>query len=395
MTVGLGLTTTISYGTLFYTFAVFAPVISKEFGIGLDTFFAIFAAGLFLGGLFAPMVGSRLDRHGARNVMALGSLIAFVALVALSQATGLWTFAIAVIIIELAAAMVFYEAAFAGLTQIHGQKARSHITSVTLIAGFASTIFWPLTQFLVDTIGWRDTSMTFAALHLVVCLPIHWHLLKRRAKATNGGIAEAPLKPEVFHTGIVRRNAIIMYGFSICVSGMVFATFPVHLLIILQDEGLSAQAAAMTAMILGPSQVLARIIEMSSGGRHSTLTTGRICLLMLPVSILLLLAPMGTVSSAILFAVAYGVSQGLSNIVRGSVPLELFGSSGYATLVGRITGVRFVLNAMAPFLFAVLLTRFGMDTALGTCFVLALVSLLAFWQLRPPQEQAEPLQSKA
>jgi MFS family permease len=387
ITIRIGITATIGYGTLYYSLAVFAPVISLEFGVSIDVFFAIFAVGLFLGGLFAPLVGQRIDRVGARRVMTAGSVVAAAALLLMSAAPNLWTFAAAIIVLEVAGTMVLYEAAFAGLTQIYRQDARRHITSVTLIGGFASTVFWPVTQMLVSEFGWRETCLFFAALHLVICVPLHWKSLARaRPVQVKNLDFPSEITAENVLLGPARRRAIWLYGFAICVSGITFAAIPVHILLILQSEGVAARSAALVAMVIGPAQVVARLVEMTAESRFTSLMTGRICLSALPVSFLVLMIPGGTVWTAILFAILYGISQGLSNIVRGKVPLHLFGSEGFGTLVGRITGIRFALNAGAPFAFAFLVTVASIHSALWFGLILALAGALAFWQLRSPKQ---------
>ncbi len=386
ITISLGVTTTISYGTLYYCFSVFAPVVSEEFGIGLDVFFAIFAGGLFLGGMFAPFVGRYLDTYGARAIMSIGSFAAFIALLLLSFANSLWTFAAAIVAIEFASSLVVYEAAFAGLTQIYGQNARRHITSVTLIAGFSSMIFWPLTQFLVTHTGWRMTCVIFALMHLGICFPLHLQGLKSASQKFHE--AKKSLIVPVTETilgGAGRKRAIILFAVAVCVSGMVFAAFPVHLLIILQNQGITAGTASLIAMAMGPAQVLARIIEMATEDKHTALFTGRVCLAVLPLCILVLFVADQSILAGVLFTLGYGVSQGLNNIVRGTVPLHLFGSAGYATLVGKLTAIRYTLNSGAPFFFAIILTNYGMAAALWTSIALSSISVAAFWGLRDPQ----------
>lgn len=382
VTTRIGVTTTIGYGTLFYSFAVFAPIVSSDFDIGLDVFFSIFAVGLVIGGLFAPLIGAHVDRYGAKSIMSAGSIVAATALILLGFSPNIWVFSATVIIIELASAMILYEAAFAGLTQIYGQNARRHITAVTLIAGFASTIFWPLTQLLVSEFGWRTTCFIFASLHLIVCLPLNLNFAKGAKTLDPKDSETKDLSNETFLTGSHRQHTIWVYGISICLSGVVFAAVPVHMVIILQGQGISAATAALVAMIVGPSQVLARIIEMLAAERYSPLMAGRACLLMLPIALLVLILPLEGAVSAMIYAACYGISQGLANIIRGSVPLYLFGSSGYGALVGKITGVRFFLNAGAPMVFAFLYTRYSLETALMASFLLAFFAALTFLMIK-------------
>lgn len=381
----LGTTQTIGYGTLYYAYGVLAPSISREMGVSLEWFFAAFGLGLLFGGMFAPLAGRTLDRRGARVVMALGSLAAACALLFCALSVNIWMFVAGVILMEFAACLVLYEAAFAGLTQIFGHDARLRITAVSLIAGFASTIFWPLTQWLLVHLDWRMTFAAFAAAHLLVCAPLHLWKLARAVPV--GSVEQANVLGRIeppMHVGNDRQRALLAYAIAICVSGIVFSSFPVHMLRIIENEGFSPAAAALVAMIMGPAQVIARLVEIVGGQRFDALMTGRIALAALVLSILVLLGFSGSTLAAVLFAALYGVSQGLITIARGTVPLQLFGVRGYATLVGKVTGLRFVVNAIGPFAFAFLATHLGTGAAVAVNGIAALAALGAFLLLRRP-----------
>jgi hypothetical protein len=198
--------------------------------------------------------------------------------------------------------------------------------------------------------------------------------------------ATATLAPPV-HTGAARRRAIPLYTLAICVSGIVYASVPIHMLGIIQAQGFSAQAAAAVAMIMGPAQVLSRIVEIAFGRRFDALVTGQVALAMLVLA-MLLIGTVGGSASAIGFAALYGVSQGLITIARGTVPLFLFGPDGYGALVGRVTGLRLIVNAAGPFTFAWIVTQAGMPAAITANAVAAALALCAFLALRRPAESA-------
>ncbi len=381
----LGVTQTIGYGTLFYAYGVLAPAISADFGMPVTWFFAAFTVGLLLGGLLAPVVGRMLDRHGARPVLSLGSILAACALLLCAISPSIWVFALAVVLMEAAACMVLYETAFGGLTQIYRHEARRRITAVTLIAGFASTVFWPLTQFMLAGIGWRWTFAVFAIAHIAICLPLHWRMMRAalplRKLVSNAPRAEEP----AILLGADRRRAIWLYAAAVCVSGLVYASTPIHMLAIIEHEGFSAETAALIAMLMGPAQVLARIVEVAMGHRFDALMTGRVALATLLIAPLLLLTFSGSAVAVGAFAALYGASQGLITIARGTVPLQLFGPHGYGALVGRITGLRFMINAGAPFAFSLVAAGGGMATAIALNAGAAALALAAFLLLKPPR----------
>jgi predicted MFS family arabinose efflux permease len=381
----LGLTQTIGYGTLYYAYGVLAPAISREFGVGIDWFFGAFTVGLLLGGLLAPIVGRELDRRGARQVMSIGSLAAAGGLVACALAPNIWAFATAVVFTEAAACLVLYEAAFAGLTQIYRHEARRSITLITLIAGFASTIFWPLTQWMLGAFDWRWTLLIFAAVHLVVCFPLHITVLGRAEATVMAATAAMLSEPPPILAGEARRRALIFYTLAIVISGLVTSAFPVHMLRIIENEGFTAEAAALIAMVMGPAQVLARLIEVLGGQRFDPLMTGRVALGALAACIALLLATPSSLATAVAFAALYGAAQGLITIARGTVPLQLFGPEGYGALVGRITGLRFLVNAASPFLFALAMAQLSVDAALWVCGAVAVLAFGLFLLLKAPK----------
>lgn len=381
----LGATQTLAYGSLFYAYGVLAPTIARDFNIGLDAFFGIFSVGLLLGGFAAPLVGRLLDAHGARVVMAGGSLGATVALLFCAWAPSLPVFGVSIILMEIATCFVVYESAFAGLTQIHRHNARQRITSITLIAGFASTIFWPLTLWLEGRFGWRGTLLLFALGHLVIAAPLHWFVLKAAKPLASAGPGDAASPPDAPSLqGAARQRAVLFYTIVICVSGLAYASIPVHMLRIIENEGFPAETAALIAMVMGPAQVASRIVEMAFGQRFDALVTGRIALGTLTACLLILLVGSGSPVVAVVFAALYGVSQGLITIARGTVPLLLFGPNGYATLVGRVTGLRFFVNAGAPVAFATIATHLGMGTAVATLAALAGIAFLTFLRLQRP-----------
>ncbi len=383
----LGLTQTLGYGTLYYAYGVLAPAISREFGVGIDWFFGAFTIGLLLGGLVAPVVGRELDRRGARRIMTSGSVGAAAALVICALSPNIWAFSAAVILAEAASCLVLYEAAFAGLTQIYRHEARRGITLITLIAGFASTIFWPLTQWMLGALDWRWTLVVFAIVHLLVCAPLHHAVLRRAtpgpepAGASPSGTVEPPTL-----AGTERRRALVIFTLSVVIAGIVTSAFPVHMLRIIENEGFTAETAALIAMVMGPAQVLARLIEVIGGHRFDPLMTGRVALLALTGAVALLLATPGSLATAIIFAALYGIAQGLTTIARATVPLQLFGATGYATLLGRITGWRFLANAASPFLFASAMTHLGMDAALWVCAAISATAFGLFLMLRAPRQ---------
>ncbi|MEN0087501.1 MAG: MFS transporter [Pseudomonadota bacterium] len=388
--VALGCAVTIGYGSLFYTYGVLAPAMAADMGVALDTFFAVFTGALLASAVFAPMAGAWLDKYGARPVLALGSVAAAFSLALCAMAPNIWVLGAGLLFVEFAAALVLYEACFAGLTQIYGHDARIRITAITLIAGFASTLFWPLTTWLQEDFGWRGAILVFAAMHVIIALPLHLFAFPNR-KPGNEHTSEAEDGPNASESGAIailegrdRFRGMMVFGAGLCVIGLVYSAVPIHMLRIIEASGFTQAQAALIAMVMGPVQVLARILEITFGQRFDPLVTLRLSIIVMVVAVASLIFGQGTLVAALLFAGAWGVGQGLLSIARGTVPLMLFGPKGYGTINGRITGARFVATAFGPLAFAWLTTRFDMGTALWACLALGVLTFAIFAFLKRP-----------
>ncbi|HEY5796173.1 MAG TPA: MFS transporter [Bosea sp. (in: a-proteobacteria)] len=382
--VGLGVTQVIGYGALYYAFAVLAPRMTASFGWAPEWTYGGFAAGLLAGGLVAPVVGRMIDNYGTRLVMSIGSVLAGLALFALAQARGPISYFAAMIALEAVATMVLYDAAFAALTQARGAGARRSISQLTLIGGFASTLFWPLTTALLAEFDWRDIYRIYAVLQFVLCLPLHAFLLPGRARAkahaapaSPGGAAGAGDYLE----GDARRSAFLLLALAFSLQGFVVSAMSVHMLTMLQGLGLSAAVAVGIGAMVGPSQVAGRLVEMLFGTGVRPVTTAWTSGLLMPLGFLLLLAGGMTATLAGLFAIAYGVSMGLGSIVRGTVPLQLFGPAGYGAMLGKLSAPGLVIKAAAPLAFAILIERAGQVPSMLLLIAFSTIAAIALFAL--------------
>jgi len=180
----LGITQIVGYGSLYYSFSVLAPAVGNSFGLPIEWVFGALTIALLIGGLTAPWTGRMLDRFGAARSMSMGSILVSIFLLLVAMAPNGMFFAFALAGMQVASTLVLYPAAFAVLVQMGGRQAQSNITHLTLIAGFASTLFWPLTALLEDQIGWRGSYLVFAGMNMVVCLPLHLWLSRLSRRAT-------------------------------------------------------------------------------------------------------------------------------------------------------------------------------------------------------------------
>lgn len=382
--VGLGITQVIGYGTLYYAFAVLAPRMTASFGWAPEWTYGGFAAGLLAAGLVAPVTGRLIDSYGTRLVMSIGSVLAGLALLALAEARGPISYFVAMIVLEAVATMVLYDAAFAALTQARGASARRSISQLTLIGGFASTLFWPLTTALLAEFDWRGIYRIYAVLQFVLCVPLHLFLLPDRVRVTAHAAPASPAgeaaASDYLH-GDARRSAFVLLALAFSLQGFVVSAMSVHMLTMLQGLGLSAAVAVGIGAMVGPSQVAGRLVEMLFGTGLQPVTTAWTSALLMPLGFMLLLAGGMTATLAGLFAIAYGISMGLGSIVRGTVPLQLFGPAGYGAMLGKLSAPGLAIKAAAPLAFAILIERAGQVPSMLLLIAFSAIAAIALFAL--------------
>ncbi|KQW32032.1 MFS transporter [Rhizobium sp. Root274] len=376
-TISLGVTMTIGYGTLYYSFSVLAPEIAGEFGWSRSFVFGVFSFGLLAGAVAAPVIGRLVDRLGARLVLCLGSVAAALALALFAVMQNAWHFALITLAAEFVALAVQYDAGFAALAQSHGREARAHITLVTLIAGFASTIYWPLLQWLLTVMTWREIYLVLAAMNLLLALPIHLALPKTRIDTGE------PAKPV---TGAAkdclpadRSRQMVLMAIAFAAGGFVISAIGATLLVLMRDLGYATGIATLAGSLIGPSQVAARLIEYVRRNLFSPPLTAIIAAVVMALGIILLAGSLliPATGFALAFALFYGAGQGLTSIVRGVLPLHYFGVVGYGRTMGTLSAVRIVVSAIAPVSVIWLNDVAGPAAALASLALASLAAVLA------------------
>lgn len=367
----LGVAQIISWGSLYYSLTVLARPIGEELGFTELMIFGAFTIGLIASGIAAPLVGRRIDRIGGRRVMMSGSAIGAIGLALVAVAQEPLVFTAGWILAGLAMAACLYDPAFASLYQIAPDRYRRAVTGLTLFGGFASTVFWPLSHALASATDWRATLLTYALLHLVVCLPIHRAVLPDATASHAATPPSAAARPSY-----ADDSRFVWLAASFAAATFVFSALSAFMIAALGARGFSAEEAVWIAALIGPMQVLARVIEWLIGDRVSAIGVGvAACVLALVGMLLLNVIPHAT-SFGVLFAISYGASNGILTIARGAVPAELFGAQQQGALLGALARPSFVTKALAPALFAAGLSA-GVTMRSGLA-LLALVSALAF-----------------
>ena len=384
---GLGVAQIIGWGTTYYALGALSQDIAASTGWPGALIFGAFSAALLLSGVISRRAGRLTDRIGGQRVMMAGSLFAAAGLTVIGLFPHPVTYVAGWLLLGLAMRFATYDAAFASLTQIVGQGARRAISYLTLFGGLASTVFWPVSHYLALGISWSETLLVYAALHQLVCLPIHWAVLGEAQGDTSHETvapqAAAPLQ------GRGRTMAIAIFAAAVALNGLVFSSISAHALPLFDGLGFHGDAAVLMAALIGPSQVASRLGEIMMGRHLTPLQLGLIAFGLLPVAIGVFALLGFSWTAAIVFAVLYGASNGLVTIAKGAVPLMLFGPRGYGEVLGVISAPNLVLNAAAPLLFSLLLTAASPQTALLIAGAAALAScLFMLWLARLHPQKA-------
>jgi MFS family permease len=376
--VALGITQITAWGTSYYCLGVLAGPISRDTGWSRGFVFLGFTVALLAMGAVSSAVGRAIDRRGARAVMTLGTVLVSAGLFGLSQVHNEPAYLAVWIFLGLGMRLCLYDAAFAALVQVTPSRGRMAISYLTLFGAFASSVFWVIGHALEEQIGWRQTLVVFAVINLVVCLPLHWFGLARRetapaSVAPTGAATTTADGPPL--EGRARSVAIVLFALIMSLNGFVFGVISVQLVPLLEAAGLATAAAVWVASLKGVAQFGGRVVEIVFARNLRAITVGRIAIALLPPSLLLLVAGTGSLPLVLTFTLLMGASQGVLTIVRGAVPLALFGAKGYGAVLGVIATPVLVVNAASPTVFAWIVDRWGWNPGR----VSLLVGCVAAW----------------
>ena len=364
--VALGTAQTLAYGTTYYLPAVLANSMAAELGIATVWVFVGFSAGLLLAAALGPIAGRLIDVFGGRQMLAGSSLVFAAGLTILGSATGPVMLFVGWLVIGAGMSAGLYEAAFSTLARIYGVDARRSITGITLIAGFASTVCWPLSAYMDAEFGWRTACYVWAATHLVIGLPLYVYLPR-------AGLRHQPAAEAASSGSAEKRFAAMAALAFVFASGWFCSTaMAAHLPRVLQEAGASLPAAIAAAALVGPAQVAARILEFSLVRQVHPLISARVATLAHPAGVATL-AAFGAPAAPV-FTVLHGGGNGVMTIAIGTLPLVLFGAAGYGLRQGLLIVPARIAQAAAPFVFDVLLARY----ALGALWLTVGISFAAF-----------------
>jgi len=373
----LGTTQTLAWASSYYLPAILADPIAHDLGVSSNWIFAAFSASLVISAVLGPRVGRQIDLVGGRSVLSISNLTLAAGLALLGIAHSIPVLIAAWLLLGIGMGYGLYDAAFGALGRIYGDAARSAITGITLIAGFASTVGWPLTALGLERIGWRETCFAWAAAHLLIGLPIN--LLMLPSVKDGKAATEKSVKP---HIPIDRTMILLAFTFAAAwtVTGAMAAHFPR----ILEAAGATPLQAVAAGALIGPAQVVARIFEASFLSRYHPLVSTRLACLTHPLGAVIVAVAGGGAASV--FAIFHGAGNGILTIARGTVPLAIFGPQNYAYRLGLIGAPARMAQAAAPLAFGLLIDVMG-SRVLIVSSALSLAALAALFLLHeePPK----------
>jgi hypothetical protein len=369
----LGISQILAWGTSFYFPAVFAQPIVNDTGWSLGIVVGGTSLGLLVAGLISPQVGKLIAAHGGRPVLLASSLsyAAGLACVGLSPALPLYLIGWALIGVGMGTGL--YDAVFAALGRIYGREARTPITNLTLFGGFASTVCWPLSAFMIDHIGWRSACFVYAGLHLLVSLPLQMAVVKPAGaisaeKFAQGDDATSAGQVAPAKDRMVFALLAVILSFAAGIGSIVV----VHMLIFLQARGVDYAAAVSLGTLFGPAQVGARLLERLFGSKYHPIWTMIGSCSLMAIGLVMLA---GSFPILVLTILIYGAGYGISWIGRGTLPLALFGPVRFPQLMGKLAFPSLIVQALSPSAGAFLIEVTSADAAIAVLTVLALVNL--------------------
>lgn len=360
----LGTTQTLAWASSYYLPAILADPIARELGVSSNWVFGIFSASLIISAVLGPRIGRQIDLVGGRQVLSISNLVFALGLGLLGASESLTMLCSAWFFLGIGMSMGLYDAAFGALGRIYGDKARKAITGITLLAGFASTIGWPLTAWGLETIGWRNTCFAWGIAHLVIGLPLNYFLLPKVTRIAAAMVGERP------HIPLDRTMVLLAITFA--AAWTVTGAMAAHLPRILEAAGATTVQAIAAGAFIGPAQVLARIIEASLLSRFHPLISTRLACLTHPLGAAVIGFFGG--GAATVFAIFHGTGNGILTIARGTLPLAVFGPENYGYRLGILAAPARIAQAAAPLAFSLLVDGMGGQVL----WISSALSLLAF-----------------
>jgi MFS family permease len=375
----MGVGQILAWGSSYYLLAVLAGPVARATGWSDSWIIGALSLGLLTSGLVSPRVGHFIERFGGRPVLASSAVLLATGLLLQALAPNLAVFIIAWFVIGLGMGAGLYDPAFSTLGRLYGEHAGSAITQLTLFGGFASTVCWPMSAYFVEHFGWRGASLAYAAINIAVVLPLYLFCVPREERRL------PPARRAASGEVVRRRSAEDRYALVLVAAGLTAASVTmtvvsVHILTLMQARGLTLATAVSFGALIGPSQVGARVLQAAFGRHRHPIWSFLVSAFLVAIGLCMLLGPASVIGAGL---VLYGSGSGIRSIVRGTVPLALFGREGYAVLMGWLAMPSLVAQAASPSIGALLIEHFGADLTIAVLVGAAVFNILLVLPLLP------------
>lgn len=369
----LGVLQVLVWGGSFFLMAVMADPIIKDTGWASQWVYGALSLSILVSAILAPLISRFIARYGGRPVLASSGLVVAIGLFLMASSSSLLLFLLSWGVIGIGMALGLYEALFATLGSVYGERAGSAITGIMIISGFTSTVSWPLVALVIEHFGWRTTCVAYGALLIIAVAPLYLWVLP--------GDVRLPAKSSAKSDEIVSidQRIYVLLTLSFALSAVIMAAISVQLISLLQGQGYSLAAAIGLSVLLGPSQVGSRVLQVFARKRHP-IWLALICVVFVALGLLLVtIAPAMTAFGLVI----YGAGNGLRAIVRGILPLTLMSPTQYVLLMGRMSRPSLIGQALTPLLGGYLLQAWGASGVLAGLSSLALINVLLVLALIP------------
>ncbi len=374
LTLRLGITQIIGWGSGFYLPAILAVPISQAIGVSTETFFWAFTVSLLVSGLVGPRIGRLIDMYGGRRVLPWGNLAFFTGLILLAFSTNEWMLFVAWAVIGIGGSMSNYDSAFATAVAFFKENSNRVIAGITVFAGFSSTISWPRTSLLNTQFGWQTAVLFWAAMHLFVSLPLHATIPRSEQREID--VMTGPIQ-KIIKRGLKFDKLLIVFALMFALEGFIVSSVNTTLPFLLTELGASEQLALLAAVILGPSQVFARILLVALGKKTGPITVAAISIAAHPLGVIFVL--LFGVNGLLPFVILHGIGVGLNPFIRGSLPLLFFGAQSYGQRQGYVMMLSKIVGALSPTLLTLMVLADPKAAIIATMAMGMLAGLLLIW----------------
>lgn len=377
---GLGIAQIASWGSLYYSFPLIATAMEGDLGWDKTAIYGAGTLGALASALLAIPVGQAIDRGHGRLVMSAASVLAGVLLVLWSLTDTIALFYVGAAGVGALQAATLYEPAFAVIARRSGPSAaRGGITALTLWGGFASTVFVPVVQVLLDVLGWRGTLDVLGAVNILLCATIYFTVIDPARDAARPVQRSAAVAKS--HLGDALRNRVFWWlAISFTAYTASFSALLLHFYPMLLERGFSQYAVVAAMTIIGPAQVAGRIFIMAFGKHASGRRIGSIVAIGFPVAMAIFAWAPAEFAFVAAAALVYGAANGIMTIVRGVAIPEMISKESYGAINGALIVPMTIARALAPLAGAALWSATGnYASTMLVVIALSIVMVVAFW----------------